>query len=106
MKRIIIFLVLALATAVWAEDSKIRVYIFAELENAEGRSKPNAKELSDSVRDVTKQISKRKHLEVSTAEAADIVVEMWRRRKETRSRPGYPKYVAYDEDRLVYETDV
>jgi hypothetical protein len=105
LKRIIILLVLALATAVWAEDSKIRVYTFAELEDAEGRSKPNAKELSDSVRDVTKQISMREHLEVSTAEAADISVEIWQRRKETRSQPGYPKYARH-EDRWVDEKDV
>jgi len=85
MKRNIIFLVLALATAAWAEDSKIRVYVFAEREYA-----ADPKELSDSVKDLTKEIGKGKHLEVvATAEAADIVVEILQRRKELRAESSY-----------------
>ncbi len=88
MKRNIIFLVLALATVDWAEDSKIRVYVFAVLDYAD-----DPKELSDSVKDLTKEIGKRKHLEVvGTAEAADIVVEILHRRKERRTESSYENW--------------
>ncbi len=95
MKRNIIFLVLALATVAWAEDSKIRVYVFAVLDYAD-----DPKELSDSVKDLTKEIGKRKHLEVvGTAEAADIVVEILHRRKERRTESSYENW-----DRERFET--
>lgn len=95
MKRNIIFLVLALATVAWAEDSKIRVYAFAVLDYAD-----DPKELSDSVKDLTKEIGKRKHLEVvGTAEAADIVVEILHRRKERRTELSYENW-----DRERFET--
>ncbi len=58
------------------------------------------KELSDSVKDLTKEIGKRKHLEVvGTAEAADIVVEILHRRKERRSESSYENW-----DRERFET--
>jgi hypothetical protein len=86
-------LVLALATVAWAEDSKIRVYVFAEREYS-----ADPKELSDSVKDLTKEIGKRKHLEVvGTAEAADIVVEILHRRKERRTESSYENW---DRERL------
>lgn len=91
--HLLTFLVLALATAAWAEDSKIRVYVFAEREYA-----ADPKELSDSVKDLTKEIGKRKHLEVvATAEAADIVVEILHRRKELRTEASYE---SWDRERL------
>lgn len=99
MKRIIISLVLALATAAGAEESKIRVYVFAELEAAGGAS-PNFKELSDSVKDLKKQISKRKHLELATAEDADIVVEILDRWRDVRTS-DYTCFIDCDEEERV-----
>ncbi len=93
MKGNVFFLLLALATAAWAEDSKIRVYVFAVRQYA-----ADPKELSDSVKDLTKEIGKLKHLEVvATAEAADIVVEILSRRKELRPESSYENW---DRERL------
>ena len=91
--NLLTFLVLALAIAAWAEEPKSRVYVFAEREYA-----ADPKELSDSVKDLTKEIGKRKHLEAAaTAEAADIVVEILHRRKELRTESSYE---SWDRERL------